>query len=380
MLRVLYIVDSLMAGGIESQLVALVTQLDRARIEPQLLCLYGPRARALHFAPALQAAGVAYTTLDLDWSAAEKLRGVGGIIRAVRALRPDLIQAEGYHANLLMRLAAPLLPRRVRLLGTVRGELSAKQLLYERLSQHFCARLIVNAPHLKPMLITRAGIAPGRIEMIPNGIAVDHWAIAHTPHFREQLAPGAQRVLVSIGRISFEKNMHWIAQAMALLKAQGRLAPAVRVFIVGPPHHADAQMLLDTAIREHDLGEVVIQCPETAHPEDYYSACDASLLVSPGEGLPNVALESLSAGRPVIISAAANASGVIEEGVTGWVVRTGDVAALADTLAQVIAMPESALAAMHAACVARAREYSLEHLVSRYTSLYEQIAAHATPS
>src|SRR5690242_9238797 len=89
LIRILYVADSLMAGGIESQLVALTTSLDRARVEPHILCLYGPTARALHYAPALQAGGVPFSTLDLGWTARDKTRGIRGIISAARQLQPD---------------------------------------------------------------------------------------------------------------------------------------------------------------------------------------------------------------------------------------------------------------------------------------------------
>jgi glycosyltransferase involved in cell wall biosynthesis len=378
MIRILYVADSLMAGGIESQLVAVATNLDRACVDPRILCLYGPTARALYFAPALEAAGVSYTTLDLGWSARDKMRGIHGIIVAVRQFTPDLIQAEGYHSNLLLRLAAPLLPRNLRLIGTVRGRLSRKQLLYERLGSRFCARLVVNAPHLKEMLVTQAGIAARRVCVIVNGIDIERFATPSTVDARHALVSDATRVFVSMGRISFEKNMHWIAAALGLLKQQGRLEKGIKVFIVGPPHHAEAQALLDATIHKFGLDDVVVQHPQTNAPKDYYAACDVSILVSPSEGLPNVAIESLSAGRPVIISAAANAAQVIEDGSTGWVVRTGDIAHLADTIARVAALPDETLLGMRPVCMARASDYSVQRLYSRYMSLYVQLAPGGT--
>jgi glycosyltransferase involved in cell wall biosynthesis len=374
MIRVLYIADSLMAGGIESQLVALTTGLDRARIEPHIVCLYGPTARALHYAPMLQAAGLPYTSLDLGWSARDKVGGVHGIISSVRHFTPDLIQAEGYHANLLLRMAAPFLPRHVPLIGTVRGALSRKQILYERLSGHFCACLVVNAPHLKTMLVTQAGIAPYKVRVILNGMDTARFGTPRASAPRATLAPGARRVFTSLGRISFEKNMHWIATALGMLKQQGRLPMDIRVFIVGPPHHAEAQSLLETSISEYGLENVLKQHSQTDTPEDYYCASDATILFSPSEGLPNVAIESLSAGRPVIISAAANAAEVISDGVTGWIVRTGDIAHLAETIAQVAAKSDEELANMHAKCEARASDFSIDLLVSHYMHLYEEIA------
>jgi len=381
--RILYVADSLMAGGIESQLVELATGLDRARFAPHVLSLYGPTARDLHYAPDLRAAGVPLVAPDLGWGAADKLRGVAAIARAAWDVRPRIIQAEGYHANLLLRLATPLLPTAIRV-GTVRGMHSRKQLAYEGLGAPLVSRIVVNAPHLADMLIRGARVPAGKIVHIPNGIATARYARPSDPALRARIAPGAGRVFVSLGRVSFEKNPHWIAEALGLLKRRGRLPEGpggVRAFLVGPVQHAAARDALEAAIRRDGLEEGVVgRCPATPRPEDYYAACDASILCSPAEGLPNVAIESLAAGRPVLISAAANAAGVIADGVTGWVTRTGDVAGLADALDRVIHMPDAALAAMRAACLRRADDYSVEKMIARYTAFYEGlIPAAPTP-
>jgi glycosyltransferase involved in cell wall biosynthesis len=379
MMRILYVADSLMAGGIESQLVELVLGLDRTRFEPYVLSLYGPSARDLHFAPLLRAAGIPLVLPDLGWTAADKLRGVAAIQRTARTLRPHLIQAEGYHANLLTRLAWPLLPCQSKLLGTLRGVHTAKQMRYEWVSSWMCAHIITNAPHLKADLARRAHVPEQRITYIPNGIARDRYAVPSDPDLRERIAPGARRVLVSLGRISFEKNMHWTVQALGALRRQGRLPKGLRLFIVGAVQDPRAQAALDAAIAADDLGEIVTQHPASDHPEDYYHACDAVILFSPNEGLPNVAIEALAAGRPVIISAAANQAEVIEDGCTGWVVPTGDVAALAETISATAALPAAQWAQVGDACLKRALYYSAQTLVSRYTQLYEMLLTEHSP-
>jgi len=156
-----------------------------------------------------------------------------------------------------------------------------------------------------------------------------------------------------------------------MLQRRGLLPSAVRLLIVGPVQDAGAQQALDEAIRRDSLERVVGQYPGTTHPEDYYHACDVCVLYSPAEGLSNVSIEALAAGRPVILSEPANAAGVIEHGVTGWVVRAGDVEHLAETLYHIISMPDAELAAMRAACAQRAQQYGVETLVQRYMSLYE---------
>lgn len=369
--RILYVTDTLMPGGIESQLVELVTRLDRTRFDPHVLCLYGPATRPLHFAPALRDAGIPVETLDLGWGARDKLAAVGRIARHVRYLRPQIVQAEGYHANLLTRLSRPLLPP-VRLIGTVRGIESPKQRLYERLSHWLCARMVASGPHLKADLV-RGGVPAQRIEVIANAIDTQRFAAPSDPTLRQRLAPDvtdAGRVFVSLGRISRQKSMHLIAQALGQLAAAGRLPGDVRVFIVGPTEDPAMRTALEQAIHADGLERQVIQHPATRTPEDYYHASDASILFTTLEGISCAMLESLAAGRPVVISEEANGAGVIEHGVTGWVVRTHDVAHLAETLAHVIALPQADLARMRAACVRRAAQYDVRALVAAYEDLY----------
>jgi glycosyltransferase involved in cell wall biosynthesis len=138
------------------------------------------------------------------------------------------------------------------------------------------------------------------------------------------------------------------------------------------------QARLAEAVRREGLEAVVLQHPATQHPEAYYWAANASILFSRLEGISIAMLESLAAGRPVILSEEANAAGVIEEGVTGWMARTDDTAHLAEVLARVLALPDATLAAMRDACVRRAAEYSIERLVERYSELYQRLARDKT--
>ncbi|MCQ3929775.1 MAG: hypothetical protein DPW16_04895 [Chloroflexi bacterium] len=374
MIRVLYCTDFLMSGGVERQITELVTRLDRTRFEPHLICLYGPNAgRSLHFLPRIEAANVPVHLLDLGWSAKDKLRGWQALAGLTWQLRPHIFHAVNYHSNLLSRLARPLMHPRLKLIGAVRATYTAKQLRYEHLSWRLCSTIVCNSPHLQRQLVEQAKVPASRVLMIPNGVDTGRFEHNPQPELREKIASGATLVLTMVGRLAYPKAPHLLAQAIGQLREQGKLSSRLKVILVGEQEDEAIQATLDEAIQRYQLHDIFQQYHQTDCPEAYYHATDVTILVSLAEGMPNVALESLATGRPVIIFDGANAAGVIRHNETGWVVNTGDVDHLAGTLYHVMNLPRSTLTAMRQNCLVRAADFSMERMVNNYEQLYQRL-------
>lgn len=374
MQRILYCTDSLMTGGTEQQLVELVTRLDRSRFEPAVLCLYGERAgRSLHFLPHLQEAGIPVTVLDLERTIGGKLRGLVEICRYVRQNEPAIVQTVNYHSSLLTRLGHFLLPRSAQLIGCVYVEYTAKQLLYERLSSWMCRAVVCNSVQLERQI--RAASNHQDIEVIPNGIDLKRFSGSISRSLRQRFSPSAHRVVLFVGRISYQKSPHLLAEALAILKRETTLPRDVGVWIVGEIDDTGEQTLLNDAVSKAGLGDVVIQLPAVDCPEMLYAAADVVVLPSRWEGLPNVMLEALAAGRPVIVSEAANRDGLIRHGVNGWVFPTGDAVRLAAILSEVLELSGEDLSAMRSVCQETTFAFDVEKMVASYERLYERISA-----
>jgi glycosyltransferase involved in cell wall biosynthesis len=97
------------------------------------------------------------------------------------------------------------------------------------------------------------------------------------------------------------------------------------------------------------------------------------VLCSDAEGFPNVALEAMAAGVPIIATPAGDLANIIEHGKTGFIVDFGDAEAISMAAARLIASPEMRLAMGKAARERVLRLYSLDALKHRLLAIYADV-------
>ncbi|MHC4847563.1 MAG: glycosyltransferase family 4 protein [Planctomycetota bacterium] len=147
---------------------------------------------------------------------------------------------------------------------------------------------------------------------------------------RYPLPEGAGPVLGCLG--SFEERK---AQAL-LLDAVDRVRrnlPDVHLMLVG---EGPDEELLKRTVAERDLARNVSFFGFTNEPEYPFELIDVTVLASVRkEGLPNVLLESMAMGTPVVSTRLAGTPEVVHEGETGLLVEPGDVGALAGAIERI---------------------------------------------
>lgn len=180
---------------------------------------------------------------------------------------------------------------------------------------------------------TLRGIAPqAAIHRMYHGVdqAVFHPGRLHAP----ALVPR----IVSVGRLRAKKGLDTLIEACALLQRRGR---AFRCEIVGYGEEHDR---LAALIAARDLTEQVQLAGKLTRDQVIERYARAAVYVQPSrvaadgdrDGIPNVLLEAMAMGLPVVASRVSGIPELVQHGRNGLLVEPDDAVGLADAIADVL--------------------------------------------
>lgn len=144
------------------------------------------------------------------------------------------------------------------------------------------------------------------------------------------------RVLLCVGRLSQEKGHADLLHAYARIRELAD-EPSLRLVLVGagPELHR-----LEGLCRSLKLTDSVVLTGQQDDLNPYYGIADVFLLPSLSEGCPNVLLEAMAAGVPVVATAAGGIPEIVKHGRDAILVNTHDQVALASATVQILRNPQ----------------------------------------
>jgi glycosyltransferase involved in cell wall biosynthesis len=168
-----------------------------------------------------------------------------------------------------------------------------------RMLYRWAHRVICPAAYISDELTERYHVRADRIVTLPN--PVDETSIRAAAHSVRR-APGVGLRFVCVGRLSEQKGYDRLLDDWTKMPADARLV----IFGDGELHSA-----LNRQIERLGIGGRVALAGFEPQPAPWVAGADALLLPSRWEGLPNVALEALACGTPVIATPEAGGIGEI---------------------------------------------------------------------
>jgi glycosyltransferase involved in cell wall biosynthesis len=139
-----------------------------------------------------------------------------------------------------------------------------------------------------------------------------------------------QKVILSVGRLSKEKDHISLVEAMSELR--GSFSPYLVILGEGPEH----KTILEKT-RLLGLTDRVILTGQRDHIGPFYSLADVVVISSRSEGSPNVLLEALAAGVPLVATSVGGIPEMVRDGEHALLVPHGDPKQMANSIARIFA-------------------------------------------
>ena len=211
-------------------------------------------------------------------------------------------------------------------------------------------------------------LAGDRLHVMRNGVDPERFAPQPQQAMRAELGLTGAPVVLTVGNLHQHKGQRLVLEAFAMLRASH---PQARLVIVGDGPDRAVLTRRAEALGLTDAVTLAGTVPNTDLAR-WYSAADVLVLASSREGWPNVLLEGMACGTPVVASAVGGIPEVVQSPEVGRLVaeRTGPAFARAmmDLLA---AKPDRERVRAYA------KGFSWDHTSNDQLALFESLTANA---
>jgi len=180
-----------------------------------------------------------------------------------------------------------------------------------------------------------AGVPKERCVLLENGVDVDHFRRRRTvaEAKRDLGIPDGRLLIGAMGRLSEEKAFDLLIRAVDRLIASGR---DIELRIAG---EGDQLAALENLIHELNRGDRIRLIGFQRDAISFFESMDLFALSSLREGLPNVVLEAMALGVPIVATRIAGIPRLIQDGENGLLVPPGSVDELVEALGSLIGDP-----------------------------------------
>ena len=333
---VLLLISDLEFGGAQRQVVELANQMDAARFRVHVCTLadYVPLADGL--TGVKDRLHIIRKAHKFDFGIVPKLAAL------LRKLKVDVLHTFLFDAEFFGRLAG----RMAGVPAVIGSERNTDYVPLRRhqwafgLTKRYCHLTIANSNAGAAFNSRTFGVHPSLFRVVHNGVDTTRFQPGYQSELRASLGLAEEQCVVGMfGSFKAQKNHPYLLRAARLVIER---IPDVRFLFVGDelykgmsgsvPYKQNVEALVD------DLGlrKNCIFIGNKRDVENWYPLCDLTVLPSLFEGTPNVALESMACGVPVVATDVSDNRLIIPDGHAGYIVPLNDEACLADRICRLL--------------------------------------------
>jgi len=319
----MFIARSMRGGGAERFVATLLRHIDRTRFTLSLALVENKGSFLVDLPEDIEV---------IDLKAGRVRHALPKIVGLVREKAPDLIFSCIGYLTIAVILVRPLMPSGVKIIGreTNIPSINILQSPFPRLLR-FLYRwlypkidaLVCQSEDMKDDLTKFFSFPLDKTLVINN--PVDFKEILKRAESGERVFHQGMFNVLAAGKLKYQKGFDLLMHSMALIRMSNW-----HLTILGEGAEEDSLKLL---AKELNLSSKINFAGFVSNPYPYMAQADLFVLSSRFEGFPNVVLETMACGTPVVaFDCPGGINEIIEDGVNGLRVEPGNITAFADAV------------------------------------------------
>ncbi len=363
-MKILHVFNSFATGGQQRRLALLANRLPA--LEHKIVALDGD-----YGATALFGSDVLWSRRDVVVTKRHLfvLNNIRYLQSLIRSANPDLLCTYNW-GTIEVALANRLFPSGKKIVPQIHfedgfgpDETTDSQKWQRVLARRWLLRdrhVVVPSRGLQAVTEKKWRLSKGDVSFIPNGVDIAAFK-------RSERDPGRRVVIGSVGALRQEKNISRLIRLFfdCALKDQARLIIAGD----GPDRQS-----LEAQVANLDLQADITFTGHTDNPAEIYHQLDIFALTSSTEQMPFGVLEAMACGLPIIATDVGDVASMVSDKNRPFVVPVADETGLRSELIRLV---HNKVMREHTGAANREkaeRDYSLDHMVDSYDTLFNKIA------
>lgn len=358
--KILYFTTSPIIGGAEKQLFELVTNLNKNKFEILVCAIKGEQEGPL--LEKIREKGI--KTKSLNVNSKWRFYKVFQFYSLLKKEKPDILQSFLFFDNIIARIFGKIAGITIVISGQRNVEIKRSWLrnFLDKITLPLADFVVSNSEAGKSILINREKVSEEKIRVIYNGIKID------SVYQNKKDKEGNNKTIGFVGHLTKQKGVEYLLRATKELKEK-KEDFALKIIGDGSERRSLEKLSQDLSIENFVYF--------VGHKENAWKYMqDLNVLVLPSlwEGLPNVIMEAMAVGLPVVATSVGGVPELIKNNETGFLVGPKDPKALAEKIEHVLNFSEVEKKKMgENARRAVEEKFSIEKMVSEHEGLYKKL-------
>ncbi len=367
MLRILHTIDTTGPGGAESVFINLTRLIDREKYD--LKAVVGGMGWVYN-----QLINNGLDPIIIPAKGSFRFLYLYKLIYIIKKYRIGLIHSHLFGSNVYCSLAGMIC--NIPVISTFHGYVDASSQdkllnLKFRIINGGSSRIIFVSEHLKRHFAQTTHVSMRKSEVIYNGVDFITFGSQKNSNIRDELGLDKDHILlVSIGNIRKAKGYDILIRAAALVISK---RPECKFIIAGDQSGDLYPQLLDL-VNSLVLDRSIYFLGFREDVKELLKNSNIFVLSSTSEGLSIATLEAMSCGIPVVVTKCGGPEEIVEQGVNGVLVNTGDYHSLADGILCMLENEQLRKSCIRGARELITRKFSLNTMVMQYEECYRECA------